>query len=326
MNAASIRWLGVVGLFLAGLGMMLPAQGRQAEAETQAEPKTMKVRNVVYLIHASIYEGLEKANKLAAGNYEIYREREKVCQKRWRQMIDDLGPDEIFVQLYGDRSILAYAKQKLGDRRVIAPSGKYDTGMPMTEYQDRIAANFRAQLKAKDIEMDFETVRWELAGESFEGCVYSYGGGMASSLGLKQPTVINFDWTVPDARFLCHAKLIETFTVEGSDVNGYVFDGPEGYCIGIFLPGLRDHKSSHVTLELADVSKVSVVNKVGNTLFSRKSSTRGCIGPDRDHDGIAVVDGGLQIDLGPSWYILGRATSRDEFRAAMRSAKVGSTQ
>ena len=279
----------------------------------------MKVSKVVYLIHASIYEELEKQNQLPA-NCEIYREREKRCQKRWRQMIDDLGPDEIFVQLYGDQSILAYAKQKLGDRRVIPAGAQYDEGMPVKEYAERIATNFRQQLKDRGLEMDIETVKWELAGVG--GCVCGYGGMMASSLGLKQPTVINFDWTVPDARFLCKATLIETFRVGDSPVNAYVFDGPEGYCIGAFLPGLRDDKARHVTLQLADVSKVSVVNKIGNTLFARKSGTRGCIGPSRDYDGIAVVEGGLQIDVGLSWYILGRSVSRDEFLAAMRSARV----
>jgi len=292
----------------------------ESSKETQMKP--IQVKKVVYLIHPSIYEGLEKKGKLAAGNYEIYREREKVCQQRWRQAIDEIGPDAIFAQLYGDQSIVAYARQKLGDRRVITPSGKYDKGMPIKEYHDRIAANFRQQLQERLLEMDLDTVKWELAGESFEGCVYSYGGGMASSLGLKQPTVINFDLTVPDARFLCEAELIETFRVGDSPVNAYVFDGPEGHCVGAFLPAFRDHNATHVTLELADVSRLSVVNKIGNTLFARKSSTRGCIGPDRDHPGIAVVDKGLQIDVGPSWYILGRSLSRDDFLAAMRSAKV----
>lgn len=292
------------------------------DSSKETTMKPIQVKRVVYLVHPSIYEGLEKQGKLAAGNYEIYREREKLCQQRWRQAIDDLGPDEIFAQLYGDQSILAYARQKLGDRRVIAASGKYDKGIPIKEYHDRIADNFRQQLEKGLLEMDLETVKWELAGESFEGCVYSYGGGMASSLGLKQPTVINFDLTVPDARFLCKAELIETFRVGNSAVNAYVFDGPEGYCVGAFLPAFRGHNATHVTIELADVSRVSVVNKIGNTLFARKSSTRGCIGPDRDHKGIAVVDGGLQIDVGPSWYVLGRNLSRDEFIAAMRNAKV----
>lgn len=324
MNAANAAKLGVLALLIAGsvlLGVALERPAR-AEADAKQESKTMKVQKVTYLIHPSIYEGLEKQGKLAAGNYEIYREREKLCQQRWRQAIDRLGPDEIFVQLYGDASIIAYAKEKLGERRVITPSGKWETGLAATEYHDRIAANFRQQLADKRLEMDVEQVKWELAGESFEGCVYSYGGGMASSLGLQQPTVINFDLTVPDARFLCGAELVETFTLADSTVNAYVLAGPEGYYIGAFLPGLRDHDAQHVTLPLADVSKVSVVNKIGNTLFARQSSTRGCIGPDRDHDGITVVDGGLQIAVGPSWYVLGRATSREEFLAAMRSAKV----
>ena len=38
---------------------------------------------------------------------------------------------------------------------------------------------------------------------------------MASSLGLKRPTVIDFGLTVPDARFLCEAELVETFLVKG---------------------------------------------------------------------------------------------------------------
>ena len=328
MRRTKVAKLCALGLALVAAVSTYVAVAPPAQADSAAleQMPPLKIQNVVYLIHASLYEGLEKKGALAAGNYEIYREREKLCQQRWRQRINALGANDLFVQLYGDQSILAYARQKLGERRVIAPSAKWEAGLAANVYHDRLADSFRRQLADKQLELDLGTVPWELAGESFEGCVYTYGGGMASSLGMDQPAVINFDLTVPDARFLCGATLVETFTVAGSDVNAYVFDGPEGYYIGAFLPGLRDHRTPHITLPLADVSKVSVVNKIGNTLFSRKSSTRGCIGPDRDHPGISVVDQGLQVDVGPSWYVLGRATSRAEFLTAMRGAAAGTAE
>ena len=318
VGTAVNRWLLVVSFCL---GIAVAASPAKSQEQTQP----LKVEKVLYLVHPHIYEGLEKRDPqlMRENNYQVYRDREKICQQRWIEAIDRLGPNEIFAQLYGAQSTLQHARQKLGDRRVIAPSAAWNKEMSAKEYHDGIADSFRKQLQAKNLEMDLDTVTWELAGESFEGCAFTYGSGMASSLGVKKPTVINFDLCVPDARFLCTAQLVETFPVDGTDVNAYVFAVSGGYPVGVFLPGLRDTRTQSATIELGDPSKVTVVNKCDVTLFSRKGG-RGCPGPDRDHGGITATETSLTIPIGPSWYIKARMVGREKFLAAMRTAKITS--
>ena len=303
---------------------------QNAESSELEKPKTTKVKKAVYLIHSLIYEGLEKNDPktLQANNYQIYRDREKICETYWKQAIDELDSDAIYVQLDGGASILEYAKKKLGEHRVIAPRAKFNPDKAIADYHDLLAESFQEQLQDKGLQMDMETAKWELWGESFEGCVHTYGSGMASSLSLKQAPSINFDMTVPDARFLCTARILESFAVDGSDVHGYVFHGPQGYPIAIFLPGFRpesDALDRYASLAL-DPTKVTVVNKNEITLYSKLRLQRPGreipIKPDRDHEGIIATDNGLQIRIGGDWYILGRMVGTAEFLSAVRDAKI----
>ena len=320
-----------VAVCLFAVACVCTAEPKQnAESSEIEKAKTTKVKKAVYLIHSLIYEGLEKNDPetLQANNYQIYRDREKMCETYWKQAIDELESDAIYVQLYGGASILEYAKKTLGDHRVITPRAKFDPDKAIANYHDLLAESFQEQLKDKGLQMDIETAEWELWGESFEGCVHTYGGGMASSLGLKQAPFINFSMTVPDARFLCTAKLLESFVVDGSDVRAFIFDGPQGYPIAIFLPGFRpesDAPDRYASLAL-DRTKVTVVNKNEITLYSKLRLQRPGreipIKPDRDHEGIIGTDHGLQIRIGEDWYILGRMVGTAEFLSAVREAKI----
>ena len=320
----------VAACFLSVMLVCRAVANPQAESTEKETPKPSKVNKAFYLIHSHVYESLEKNDpqSLQANNYQIYRDREKQCDTYWKKAIDELELDGIYVQLYGGASILEYAKKKLGERRVIAPRAQFDPQKPVSDYHDRLAKSFQEQLREKGLEMDLQTARWELGGESFEGCVYTYGSGMASSLGLKQAPAINFDMSVPDARFLCKAELLERFEVDESEVYAYVFDGPQGYPIAIFLPGFRpdsDAPERFAGVPL-DPTKVTVVNQYGITLYSKLRVHRPGrvipLTPDRDHEGIVATDDSLQIRIGPTWYVLGRYVSPVDFLAALHEAKI----
>ena len=90
----------------------------------------MKVRKIVYLIHSMLYSDLAATDPktLRKTNAGIYLERELLCERRWRAAIRQLEPDAIYAQLDGGREILAYARQQLGDDRVLSPTPSGMTG------------------------------------------------------------------------------------------------------------------------------------------------------------------------------------------------------
>ena len=75
---------------------------QHAEASEIEKAKTMKAKKSVYLFYSLIYEGLEAndSKMFQANNYQIYRDREKMCEVHWKQAIDEPESDAIYVQLY----------------------------------------------------------------------------------------------------------------------------------------------------------------------------------------------------------------------------------
>ena len=290
----------------------------------------MKATRIVYLIHSMVYSIMAENDPqtLRDTNAQIYLDRELACERRWREAIARFEPDVVYAQLYGGQEVLEYARQTLGDARVIAVSAEWYEGLDGEEYKVRLTESFRTQLADKGHEIDPETVELEIWGESFEGCAYAYGTALARHLGLKRPPVEDFDMTVPDARFLCKAELVSSFLLEGTTVRGYVFDGPEGYPIGFFMDGFLEPGgagSGRISVAL-DSGRVQVVNKMGITLFSHLQAKR----PDRiihlqptcDHEGISGTAEVLELPLGKDWYILGRGLSPEEFLSAMQDATI----
>ena len=96
----------------------------------------MKVRKIVYLIHSMLYSDLATTDPktLRNTNAGIYLERELLCERRWRAVIRQLEPDAIYAQLDGGREILAYARQQLGDDRVLEPHAEWYDGIDPEQY------------------------------------------------------------------------------------------------------------------------------------------------------------------------------------------------
>ena len=292
----------------------------------------MKIKKIAYLIHSMLYSQLaaDDLQGLRDRNQTLYLERELLCEQRWRAAIRRLPSDAIYAQLTGGQDILAYAREQLGDDRVIAPTAEWREGLDAEEYRLRLTESFRTQLAAKGHEFDSETVELELWGESFEGCVYTYGSTLARHLGLKRPPFDNFDLTVPDARFLCKADWVTSFLLPGTAVRGYVFDVPEGYPVGVFIDGFykigdgQPAPTDCIRIPL-DSTKVTLTNSVGITLFAqieieRPGGRRIPIQPHREHDGISGTTEALEIPRGVAHYILGTHISQADLIAAMESA------
>ena len=290
----------------------------------------MKATKIVYLIHSMVYSIMTRNDPqtLRDTNAQIYLDRELACEKRWRKAINEFEPDVIYAQLYGGPEIQEYARRTLGNDRVIAPSAEWHEGLDGEEYKLRLTESFRTQLAEKGHEIDPDTVELELWGESFEGCAYAYGTALARHLGLKRPPFDNFEMTVPDARFLCNAELVESFMLKGTSVRGYVFNGTDGYPIGFFMDcflGSADPATVRVSVAI-DSTHVQVVNKMGTTLFVDyhfdRPGRKVPLGPTREHEGITPTASGLDMYVGRDWYVLGLTVSPSIFLDAMRAATV----
>ena len=129
----------------------------------------MKVKKIVYLIHSMLYSDLAATDPktLRNTNAGIYLERELLCERRWRAAIRQLEPDAIYAQLDGGREILAYAKQQLGDDRVVELRAEWYDGIDPEQYRQDLTASFSSQLADKGHQLDCETTELELWGESF---------------------------------------------------------------------------------------------------------------------------------------------------------------
>ena len=290
----------------------------------------MKATRIVYLIHSMVYNTMARNDPqtLCDTNAQIYLDRELACERRWRKAIDQFEPDVIYAQLYGGEEILEHARQTLGDDRVIAPSAEWHEGLDGEEYKLRLTESFRTQLAEKGHEIDQDTIELEVWGESFEGCAYAYGTALARHLGLKRPPFDNFEMTVPDARFLCNAELVESFMLKDTSVRGYAFNGTDGYPIGFFMNGFLepgDRSAARVSVAL-DSTHLQVVNKIGITLFVDyhfdRPGRKVPLGPSRDHEGITATPTSLEMYVGRDWYILGLTVSPSIFLDAMRAATV----
>ena len=162
---------------------------------------------------------------------------------------------------------LAYAEQQLGDDRVFEPRAEWYDGIDPEQYRQDLTDSFSSQLADKGHQLDCETTELELWGESFTGCVYSYGTALGRQLDLKTPAFDNFDMTVPDQRLLCKAELVAHFLLPDGATRGYLFDGPLGYPIGLFLDGFRTSEAGatgKIRLDL-DPSKVLLESPLGIT-------------------------------------------------------------
>ena len=290
----------------------------------------MKVNTIYYNIHSMLYIGIaaDDSEYLYDSNYGIYHERELLCEKRWRAAIANLPDDAIYAQLYGGPEILPYARQVLGEDRVIAPAAEQTEGMDSNDLAQALNDSLLEQLKDKGHELDMENTRIEAWGVSFEGCAYGYSTRLNRHLGLKHPVYVNFDMCVP-TRLLCNAELITHFLLPGTPVRGYVFDGPEGYAIGVFFEGFARAgagQSGRIRLGI-DNTKVTIENSSGITLYAnlcidRPDGRKIPIHPQRSHEDVVATDDGLELPRGNTLWIKASYLSPAGLIEAMRNATV----
>jgi hypothetical protein len=225
----------------------------------------------VILVHPCPYEAFRKDET------DPYRALERAACQRWFDAIGSLPPSTFLIQINfavegpSPDKLHQASIDRLGSGRVCRVECEVqspeDPG-PLKEYYDGIHRQISLQLATQRLTFDPATCRTFIWGQSFEGCAAGFGSAIASGLDLKTPTRLDYDMSAPDAPFLLSAKLIQTVSVPGSDVQAYVFDLTDGRCAAFFRSCLTPQWLDYRPIELPINSKnFSVITKQGDLVW-----------------------------------------------------------
>ena len=188
------------------------------------------------------------------------------------------------------------------------------TGIQAYSYVEEI----RSALSTIDMALDPDTVRAEGWGESFEGCVAKYSQMMGKHLGLRNPIEVDFEMTVPDARFLLSGTFLGSHALPNG-VRLYLFRGKDDVPLAVLFESLRKPsdplRSACVALDPARI---------------RLSTSEGTEARLPDDQELHVrFEGGL-VHVPLVWagyeyaahFIFGTGYSSDEFEEVLKGASV----
>jgi hypothetical protein len=171
------------------------------------------------------------------------------------------------------------------------------------------AERIKSELDERGMSYDPASVRAEGWGESFEGCVANYTRYLGRYLGLSNPIEIEFEMTVPDARFLLRADLLERIALS-HDVHLFLWKLHDGRLVGWFHRALVD---------IGDAPLFSRIN-VGR-MRVEVVGKRELYWPIRDSH-VVWDDGNLVVPVEEDHYIIARETGKEEFRDALVGAEL----
>jgi hypothetical protein len=258
----------------------------------------MKLRQISFMIHPFCYSWAEGGDAWA----QPYLAREKACARRWYERLGTFPEDAALAIIPASRTgptadYHAAACNVLGDRCFLldapdchAPQfwsdGDPDGGLlheiRMALVGQRMAWNkeelydalhayaccrqFCTLLGERGLTFDRHTVAAEAWGESFDGCVTKYSLTLRRALGLSRTVAIDFNLSVPDARFLLDASLRDGVLLRDG-IRLFIFDSDNQW-IGLYT--LTEHsladEPTYVTLP-AHPTPLTVRSKQGLRLW-----------------------------------------------------------
>ncbi len=235
-----------------------------------SNPAPKVIDQFVLLVHPCPYEALHRPLT------DPYRVLEEAARQRWLRAIPMLSRSTFVVQVdYAQTPNANELHQAFINRlgaghvtrvsvKVVGPS----TPDALREYYREIHRQIRQQIAAQGLTFDPATARPVIWGQSFEGCASGYGSAIASCLGLKTLTRLDYEMSAPDAPFLLKARFVQTVPVPDSDVEAYLFDLNDGRCAAFFrsclTPQWLDHRPIRLRL---DPQVFSVLTKQGATVW-----------------------------------------------------------
>ena len=258
----------------------------------------MELRQISFMIHPFCYAWAEGGEAWA----QPYLAREKACARRWYARLETFPEDAALAIISASRTgptadYHAAACAALGDRCCLLdvpdchapqfwsdgdPDGGLLNEIRMALVSQQMAWNkeelydalhthaccrqFRALLGERGLAFDRHTVTAEAWGESFDGCVTKYSLNLRRMLGLSRTVAIDFDLSVPDARFLLDASLRDCVLLRDG-VRLFIFDSDSQW-IGLYTLTEHSlaHEPTHVTLP-AHPTPLTVRSKQGIRLW-----------------------------------------------------------
>jgi hypothetical protein len=276
---------------------------------------------LVFLSHPYAWEHQFCGNPEAAAKpcYAGYTGAEVVAMERrvsrlWPDEIRRLGPDEAMVingpgwnnaRLAGADGSLRPAwdavQKHMQDRLLLTNSD------PGESFGRKIVEQFRS----RGYVFDPRTLVGEGWGQSFEGCVPRWAGGIAAAIGMPRGIPMRYDMTFPDAPFAMTGKFVQRLAIGRTDVNLYLFVAKDQRPFGIFFPAvIRDNEPPRFARFTADPNGVEFTTKRAEPF------------PLRSQGGTFAVP--LNIDgRGDPVYIWSKGLASREFKSALADARIG---
>lgn len=221
--------------------------------------------SVIFLIHPCCYEALTP-QQVRADNLELFVGIEREVKQRWLADLRNRSEPTLFAQLGGPAYLTEAAAESLGAPYALRFTTEFHGSI--TDFYQGLAAEFHRHLAEHRLALDPDTVRSELWGESFEGCVPGYGGAFAEYLPLGQAPRMRFEMTVHDSRFLCGHRGRQVIGLPGTDVEAWLFELPDGTGAAMFQA--RRHAQwvdrRRIGLRLDD-RRIQVCTKLGHTVW-----------------------------------------------------------
>lgn len=242
-----------------------PAESVIADATQHA------IDQLIILVHPCPYEALGKPED------DPYRTLERAACDRWFLAIPSLPPSTFVIQVdfaiegpSPDKLHTAFI-DRLGEGRVcrvpcVVTSPEEPD--PLKDYYTSIHQQIARRITDGKLKFDPSTCKTFVWGQSFEGCAAGFGSAIASGLGLKTPTRLDYAMSAPDAEFLLDSKFIRNIPVPNSDIEAYLFDLNDGRCAAFFRSALTpqwlDHRPIHLQI---DSKTFSVLTKQGHQVW-----------------------------------------------------------
>ena len=229
------------------------------------------IDQIVILVHPCPYEALKREADAP------YLEPERAACQRWFDAIATLPPSTFAIQVNfisegpsPDKLFKAFAA-RLGDGHVSRIPCEYQSPEnpgPLKDYYVRIIRQVRQKMSDSALAFDPATCKTIVWGQSFEGCAAGFGSAIASGLGMKTPTRLDYNMSAPDARFLLTARFVKTLAVPKSDIEAYLFELADGRHAALFrsclTPQWLDHRP--IVLQL-DPRSFQVLSKQGAVVW-----------------------------------------------------------
>jgi hypothetical protein len=276
---------------------------------------------LVFLSHPYAWEHRFSGNPEAAARpcYAGYTGAELLAMERrvsrlWPDAIRRLGPEDAMVingPGWGNprlamrdgslRPAWEAAQKHMGDRLLLTVSD------PGESYGRKIVEQFRSRGYA----FDSRTLAGEGWGQSFEGCVPRWAGGIAAAIGMPRGIPMRYDLTFPDAPFAMTGKFVDRLAIGETDVYLYLFASKDNRPFGIFFPGvIPDNGPRRFARFAVDPKQVEFTTKRAEPFPIRAQGQTFAVPLNTDGRGDPI-------------YVWSKGLAASEFRSALAAARIG---